>query len=169
MKKFLDEILSKIKDFFMKLGSNNAGESIIIDEEQFKFHSSDKIMNENIRRYNKLLEEIEKIRIEIRFQIPNFEKSSKEFITFVNTPREEISDNDDDQDAKPKNPYINDFMLRRNEFEEKTRKLSEVFNKIAELRKNEINKYFEAKRLINNNSIIIGEKKVHEIEVEKEK
>jgi hypothetical protein len=153
----------------MKLGSNNAGESIIIDEKQFKMHSSDKIMNENIRRYNKLLEEIEKIRREIKYQIPNFEKSSKEFITFVNTPKEEIADNYDEQDAKSKNPYVNDFMLRRNEFEEKTRKLSEVFNKIAELRKNEINKYFEAKRLINNNSIVIGEKKVHEIEVEKEK
>jgi hypothetical protein len=123
-------------------------------------------MNENIRRYNKLLEEIEDLRREIKLLIPKFEFFSREFIMFVSIPKEREDKNiDDDPDApKKKNPYVNDSMLRRSEFEEKTRHLKEVFDKIAELRKKEINKYFEAKRLINNNSIVIGERK-REIEI----
>jgi hypothetical protein len=121
-------------------------------------------MNENIRRYNKLLEEIESIRREIKALAPSFEKTAKEFIMFVSNPKEiEV---DEQQSPNAKNPHVNDFMLRRNEFEEKTRNFRQVFDKITTLRQNEISKYFEAKRLINNNSIVIGEK-THEIEIEK--
>jgi uncharacterized phage infection (PIP) family protein YhgE len=163
------DLMSKIKEFFLNLGSNNAGESIIIDEAQFRRRSSEKIMNENIKRYNRLLEEIEKIRKEIKNQTPNFEKAAKEFIMFINAPKEIEEDKGKKDGAKANNPYLTDFMLRRNEFEDKTRRLSEAFNKIAELRKNELNKYFEAKRLINDNSILIGEKRTYEIDTEKEK
>jgi uncharacterized phage infection (PIP) family protein YhgE len=159
----------KVKEFFLNLGSNNAGESIIIDETQFKRHYSEKIINENIKRYNRLLEEIEKMRKEIKSQIPNFDKAAKEFIMFVNAPKEIEEDKNKNSDLKTNNPYISDFMLRRNEFEDKAQRLSEAFNKITELRKNELSKYFEAKRLINDNSILIKEKRIYEIEVEKEK
>lgn len=160
--------MKRIKEFFWKLGQDNSGESIVIDEDKFKRNTSEKMMNENIRRYNKLLEEIETIRHEIKIQIPKYEAASKEFIMFVSIPKEREDDKEDEDNpeakAKKNNPYINDMMLRKNEFEDKTRVLREIFEKIADLRRKEINKYFEAKRLINNNSIIIGENQ-SEIEI----
>ena len=101
----------------------------------------------------------------IKLLMPVFSKALEEFIMFVSIPKERENEDQENPDAaKKQNPYLNDFMLRRNEFEEKARRFKEAFDKIAELRKKEMNKYFEAKRLINGNSIIIGEKS-EEIEI----
>ena len=157
--------MKKIKKFFSKLRQNDVGENIVVREEPLKKNFPGPAMNENIKKYNRLLEEIESVRREIKLLMSAFSKVSEEFIMFVSIPKERENEDQENPDAaKKQNPYLNDFMLRRNEFEEKTRRFKEAFDKIAELRKKEMNKYFEAKRLINGNSIIIGEKS-EEIEI----
>ncbi|MCL2145185.1 MAG: hypothetical protein FWH43_06835 [Endomicrobia bacterium] len=152
--------MNKIKEFFLKLRESNADENIVIDEEKHTKNSSDMI-NENIRRYNKLLAEIEKIRRDIYALVPAFDRAAGEFMKFVSNPKEI---EDVEESLNPKKPQSSDLTLRKREFEEKTQNLRRVFDKISELRNSEIGKYFEAKRLINNNSIVIGERK-REIEI----